>query len=164
MYLSYFRHRQRHIQHHLNLVSHFIHEQNNFVCVFYIYLSCTASKSEREQVFMFAEKHDKHDFKCAQLNCKACFGMATRRQQNFCKATAPFCCNDAFHPPDGNDAPLLRKARITCCTHSGEHFVFLECKIIKCPHIMCHANCSPYFLSQQFLLIYVNHYLIPKSF
>lgn len=41
--------------------------------------------------------------------------MAPQWQQNpllvHMAMNAPFCCNEAFHPPDGNDAPVLRKAR-----------------------------------------------------
>lgn len=46
---------------------------------------------------------------------------------------APFCCNEAFHPPDGNDAPVLRKARawLHAAVLQGNILFFAECNIIK---------------------------------
>lgn len=65
--------------------------------------------------------------------------MAPQWQQNpllvHMAMNAPFCCNEAFHPPDGNDAPVLRKARarLHAAVMQGKHFVFTERNIIKCP-------------------------------
>lgn len=65
--------------------------------------------------------------------------MAPRWQQNsplvHMAMNAPFCCNEAFHPPDGNDAPVLRKARarLHAAVMQGNILFSQNPTSLKCP-------------------------------
>lgn len=65
--------------------------------------------------------------------------MAPQWQQNpllvHMAMNAPFCCNEAFHPPDGNDAPVLRKARarLHAAVFQGNILFSQNASSLKCP-------------------------------